>query len=217
MNPNRTILGALKLLIIGLLLALQAPFTRRFATANTEASTGTHIVLNRLADAAHSYTHLLVKVGSDSDHVAVCGAANFPIGTTTDAPEAAEDTINVHPLGVNLSTRKVRVATAVAAGADLYTAANGFAQAEPAVVGTYYKIGRALKVALQVGSGDYLIEFVPCAPVKTVVIAALTSTDGTAGAAADLTALKAEAEKIGDDLRAIAAALATPALVKVLT
>ena len=29
-----------------------------------------------------------------------------------------------------------------------------------------------------------------------------TSTDGTAGAAADLAALKAEAEKIGDDVRA---------------
>lgn len=35
----------------------------------------------------------------------------------------------------------------------------------------------------------------------------LTSTNGTAGAAADLTALKAEAEKIGDDVRAIHAAL----------
>lgn len=37
----------------------------------------------------------------------------------------------------------------------------------------------------------------------------LTSTNGTAGAAADLTALKAEAEKIGDDTRAIYAALVT--------
>jgi hypothetical protein len=37
----------------------------------------------------------------------------------------------------------------------------------------------------------------------------LTSTNGTAGAAADLAALKAEAEKIGDDVRALHAALAT--------
>ncbi len=36
---------------------------------------------------------------------------------------------------------------------------------------------------------------------------ALTSTDGTAAAAADLNALKAEAEKIGDDVRAIHSAL----------
>jgi hypothetical protein len=58
--------------------------------------------------------------------------------------------------------------------------------------------------------------FTPCKPVKVVIIAALTSTDGTAAGAADLAALKAEAEKIGDDVRAIGAALATPALVKVL-
>lgn len=37
----------------------------------------------------------------------------------------------------------------------------------------------------------------------------LTSTNGTAGAAADLAALKAEAENIGDDVRAIHAALVT--------
>lgn len=36
---------------------------------------------------------------------------------------------------------------------------------------------------------------------------ALTSTDATAGAAADLTALKAECEKIGDDVRALHASL----------
>lgn len=40
---------------------------------------------------------------------------------------------------------------------------------------------------------------------RTVVT--LTSTDGVAGAAADLTALKAEAEKIGDDIRALHASL----------
>lgn len=43
--------------------------------------------------------------------------------------------------------------------------------------------------------------------VPAAVAPTLTSTNGTAGAAADLTALKAEAEKIGDDVRAIHAAL----------
>ena len=206
-----------KLLIIGLLLALQAPFTGRFATVNTEGSTGNHKVLNRLSDAAHSYTHLLVKIGSDSDHIAVAGAADYPIGVTTDAPEASEAITNVIPLSISETTRKVRVATAVAAGVDLYTAANGFAQAEPAVAGTYYKVGKALKAAVQVGAGDYLIEFIPCAPIKLVVVAAFTSTDGTAAAAsASLANLAAEAEKIGDDVRKLGTALATPALVKVL-
>lgn len=43
----------------------------------------------------------------------------------------------------------------------------------------------------------------------------LTSTNGTAAAAADLAALKAEAEKIGDDVRALHAALVTAGLVAV--
>ncbi len=203
-----------------LLVALAVPFfgTRFMSahgTANAESSTGTHRVFNRLADAAHSYTHLLVKTGSDADHVAVCGAADFPLGTTDDAPDAAEDLINVHGLG-GPCTRKVRVATGLAEGVDLYTAASGFAQAEPAVAGTFYKVGRSIAAANQVGAGNYVIEFLPCEPVRTVVVAALTSTNGTAAGAADLAALKTEAEKIGDDIRALAAALATPSVVKVL-
>jgi len=42
-------------------------------------------------------------------------------------------------------------------------------------------------------------------PAPTAVT--LTSTNGTAAGAADLAALKAEAEKIGDDVRAMHAAL----------
>ena len=46
------------------------------------------------------------------------------------------------------------------------------------------------------------------------VTVALTSTNGTAAAAADLAALKVEAEKIGDDVRAIHAALILHGLLK---
>lgn len=45
------------------------------------------------------------------------------------------------------------------------------------------------------------------APAISALVAA-TSTDGTAAAAADLAALKAETEKIGDDVRAVIALLA---------
>lgn len=44
---------------------------------------------------------------------------------------------------------------------------------------------------------------------RSPITVTLTSTNGTAGAAADLAALKAEAEKIGDDIRAVHAALVT--------
>lgn len=189
----------------------------QFATANVETATGTHRVHQRRADAAHSYTHLLVKSGSDAFHAAVCGAANRPIGSTTDSPDAAEDLFNVDPLSRSDQSRRLRCATALAADIDLYTAANGFVQAEPTVAGTYYRVGRSVALAVQEGSSNYVIEATTHAPVKVVVIAAFTSTDGTAAGAADLAALKAEAEKIGDDLRALGAALATPAEVKVLS
>jgi len=57
------------------------------------------------------------------------------------------------------------------------------------------------------GSGYVWVLILPESAKRGPVTVALQSTNGTAGAAADLTALKAEAEKIGDDLRAIYAAL----------
>lgn len=62
-------------------------------------------------------------------------------------------------------------------------------------------------------AGVWIWVGVPHAPVSPVSVS-LTSTNGTAGAAADLTALKAEAEKIGDDVRAIHAALKLLGLLK---
>lgn len=165
---------------------------RQFATANVEGSAGTHKTLTLLADAAHGSTHLLIKAGSDANHGAVCGAANYPIGITTDAPEAAEDPFNVKPLGIEECTRKARCATALGADIDLYTAANGLVQAEPGVVGSYYKVGRSVAAAAQVGTNDYLIEFAPQAPERLAVLA--------------------NGAVIGD----YNTALATPALIKVL-
>jgi hypothetical protein len=177
--------GALLLPLLGLkaavlpLLALLGFGRARFATANGETAAGTHKALSLRADAALSYTHLLLKAGSDDFHVAVCGAANRPLGTTTDASDAAEDLINVHPLELAHETRKVRVATAIAKEVDLYTAANGFAQALPGTAGTYYRIGRTVALAVQEGSGNYLAEFAPCPPVKVLVIATATGTAAT--------------------------------------
>ncbi len=49
--------------------------------------------------------------------------------------------------------------------------------------------------------------FASLAPVVVTPLAALTSTNGIFGAAADLTAAKAEGEKVGDDVRAVHATL----------
>ncbi len=163
-----------------------------FASANVETATGTHGVLTRRADAAHSATHLLIKSGTDAFHGAVCGAANYPIGSTTDSPDAAEDIFQVAPLNRGMETRRLRCATALAADSDVFTAAGGFVQAEPGTAGTFWKVGRTVALAVQEGGGNYVVEVATHAPVQ-LTVAATPSTVGN-----------------------IATALATPGLVKFL-
>lgn len=62
------------------------------------------------------------------------------------------------------------------------------------------------------GTGFAWVLILPADAQRGPVEYDLTSTDGTAAAAADLNALKPECEKIGDDLRAIYAALVTHGL-----
>lgn len=171
MKPNLLILTILSLFVAGL--------RSQFCTANVETASGTHKVLSRRADAAHGSRYLLVKSGSDAFHAAVCGASDYPIGTTTDTPGAAEDLFNVNPLNNSEYTRPMRVATAIAAEVDLYTGANGFAQALPAVAGTYYKVGRSVALAVQEAANSYVVEVTPCDPVKTIVIAAASGVAAT--------------------------------------
>ena len=131
-------------------------------------------------------------MGSDAFHGAVCGAANYPIGSTTDSPDAAEDIFQVTPLGRAYATRRLRCATALAANIDVYAAASGLVQAEPGVAGTYWKVGRTVALAVLESTGNYIVEVATHAPIQ-LTVAATPSTVGN-----------------------IATALATPGLVKFL-
>jgi hypothetical protein len=176
------------------------------------------------ADAAFAYSgnsqrFLVAMIGSDDHHINLCGAANEPLGICTDAPLAGE-TASVDVFGAAPGTKRAIAAAAIAAGADLYTAANGLVQSEPAAAGTYWLLGRALHAAT--GAGDD-IEFASCKPIKLVVIAAPTSAQNATAAAVDLptcealtNALKASYNALQADVAAIAGAAAGPALIKVL-
>jgi hypothetical protein len=185
----------IKLILLSALACFNGGLRAPFATANAETAAGTHKIFGRRADAQFAHTHLLVKAGSDDFHATFAGAGDYPIGSTTDSPFAAEDSFNVHPLGSSEHTRRLRCATALTNEIDLYTAANGFVQAEPTVAGVYYKVGRSVALAVQELSGVYTIEVAPCAPVKLTVIAAATGTAAT-------------------DIAAIFTALGTPTLLK---
>lgn len=122
------------------------------------------------ADAALA-KYLLVKVGSDNEHSAVCGAADRPLGNSDDAPAAAEDPLTVQLFGLLATERIVIASEAIAADVDVYTAASGKVQDLPAVAGTYWRVGRSTQSA----SGDAdKFRIIPCEPEKLVVIAAPT-------------------------------------------
>jgi len=206
------------------------PFSLRFRPrpvlllANFNSAEHLEGKISYQADAAFVYNggsqrFLVAMIGSDDHHINLCGVASEPLGICTDAPLAGE-TASVDVFGAAPGTKRAIAAAAITAGADLYTAANGLVQSEPAAPGTYWMIGRALHAAT--GAGDDL-EFASCKPVKLVVIAALTSAPNATAAAVDLAtsevmanALKASFNALQADVAAIAAAAASPALIKIL-
>lgn len=214
----KILMVGLVLAIVGLALPLCIAAGKQLgrnlaANANTD---GTHAegVVTRQAEEAISTRYLIVKQGTTKgSQVLICDEDEAPYAISLDEPEA-DDYTSFRLLGGGSGTALLVASEAITADDDLYVADNGKVQDEPTSAGTYYRIGKAVTAA----SGDGVtLEALVHAPVKVVVIAALTSTNGTAAAAsANLANLAAEAEKIGDDVRAIAAALATPAEVKVL-
>ncbi len=183
---------------------------------------GTHEgSLSKKADAIQSTRFLMVKIGSDADHIAVCGVGDRPLGLATDEAEAIEDSVNVNLLSPSANTQKAVASEAIAVGESVFTAASGKVQNEPAAAGTYYLVGRALTAA---GADGEVIEIEPQAPTRTVVIATLGNTNAEIGgltigatySQTEVQALRDKSEELADDVRALASALSEPSLVKVL-
>ena len=144
----------------------------RLVASNTNPdNVGTHDgVITRLPDAEISTRHLLYKVGSDADHIAVAGAADVPFGTVADECTAAELATGNHYLNVSLlghgGTKRMVGSEAITAGEQVFTAASGKVQDLPGSAGTYYLVGTAITAAA--ADGDVL-EVQSCVPVKTVI------------------------------------------------
>lgn len=103
--------------------------------------------ITKKADAAIALRNALVKVGSDANHIAVAGAAEFAIGVCTDEPTAAEEIVNVQLLAC--SDRTVLMVTngagAIVAGDLLAPAASGKVAKLTAGAGNHYVVGVALE------------------------------------------------------------------------
>lgn len=139
----------------------------------SNVAVGTHAgQITRTLESDVSTRYLLGKVGSTSQKVDVAGAGDLPLGVITDAGGSG-DLVNVSLLGSAQSSVLMVASEVISAGDDVYTAVSGKVQDQPASVGTYYHVGRALTDAA--GDGD-VVEVDPLAPRKTAVIPAFSGT-----------------------------------------
>lgn len=209
------ILVALAVALVPLAIAAGKQAGRRLAANSLNFPEG---VCSLKAEEVIATQFLIGRPGTAATQVLLCDASETPayliLDTADSTDVSAGAAVACRILGAGQATATGIASEAIAANADVYVADGGKLQNEPGTAGTYHLVGRSKTSAG--ADGDQII-FTPCKPVKVTVIAALTSSNGTAAGAADLAALKTEAEKIGDDVRAIAAALATPGLVKVLS
>jgi hypothetical protein len=149
-------------------------FKTRPVFANVAEGVHPGLVTRTLENAVNT-RHLIGKTGSTTGQVALCGAADSPLGVITDTGEAG-DPVNVHLLSTSRTTALMVASEAISAGQDVYTAASGKVQNQPGITGTYYQVGRALTAATGDGA---TIEVEPCAPRKLIVATAFTGVGNT--------------------------------------
>src|SRR4030095_196282 len=91
------------------------------------------------ADVAITERNLLMKRGGAANRVAICGAADTPLGVCTDEAAPALDLVTVRPFHADL-TLPVVASGAIAQDALLEPAANGRVQTLGGGVGTHHVV-----------------------------------------------------------------------------
>lgn len=99
-------------------------------------------VLTKTSDAAIG-SSILVKFGTDADHVDVCGAANTPIGVALTSTSGASQSIRILLLCGSVST--MTASGTVTFGSLLEPGALGTAAILGGGVGTHHVVGRSLE------------------------------------------------------------------------
>ena len=111
-------------------------------------------------DEAVTTKNLLMKAGTDADHVAICGASDIPKGFCPDEG-AAGDEVELRYLGAAHQETGLGVASgAVAADDRLVPATGGKVKTLPATSGTYWIVGKSIKGAAD-GEPVEMVEFTP--------------------------------------------------------
>lgn len=109
----------------------------------TDTNTPPPMNFTRLSDGSLA-KGLLLKIGSDENHVAAAGASDSPIGISNSAATGAEQPVIVSTLnGVLVG----KASTAVTAGAVVEAAASGQIAPLGGGVGVHHIVGIALEAA----------------------------------------------------------------------
>jgi len=122
--------------------------------------------MTKIADAAQAIQHLLVKFGTDADHIAIAGVADSPIGVCPDTP-ALGDSAAVRLLGCANESITMVASEAIGVGVRVFAAASGkVSLLDTGTNGTYFCVG----VALEAAAADLdEIQVDPCIPFSAVV------------------------------------------------
>jgi hypothetical protein len=169
MTPQFILSIVLALALVALVGAWSKGFLRGGLVSFGNVAEGTHAGnITKKSDAAIATRFLLVKKGSDVNHIAVAGGADIPLGICTDEAAAAEDLVNVNLLGSIRDTQLAVAAAAITSGAFVVcdATATGKVRTLPGSAGTYYIVGRALTDA---GADGDLVEIDPIPCVQRVV------------------------------------------------
>lgn len=119
------------------------------AAANTyDAAVEVHDAgVRRTVDAAIETRHLLVKKGAGDLTVALCGAADVPLGTIDNVlPQGGNATVNLLGKG---PTKKMVASAAIPAGSPVVVAAGGKIRVLPTDDGDYFCVGVSLTAATE--------------------------------------------------------------------
>lgn len=166
-------------IMTALALLLAATFVHAVCKARSGQLFANSLIVNttpkgratRLADAAFTSRYLLAKAGSDASHIAICTAADKPLGVVPDmTPTTDTDTsypLPVNFLGLNEDTERMIASGVIAIDAMVVPDAAGQVKSLPTSGGgTTYIIGKAVSAAA--AAGDQ-IEVIPCFPYLVTI------------------------------------------------
>lgn len=162
-------------------------------------------------DALLNKENYLVALGTAEGTVKLATSTDDPIGVLMEKRQG-DPHVNVRLLGKG-GTVKIIAGGVIAKDARVIWGTGGKVITKPTTGGIHRTLGRKLSQGNS-ASGDIIEVIDIIEPSKVATVVALTSTDGVAAAASgNLSGLAAEAEKIGDDVRAIHAVLVAAGLI----